>query len=145
MCEACSAAERGAHERDLLRANFQGKLVQLRGKLARLRGNFARLRGKSGRRWKYPRLGDPERQKHQPVSAFDAKWLGGLTVQLVTTIREEIGVVGFWKNAHAQEVARSAIFTFLDDHEIVPFDRADAVADRLLELAKANHAKLMKS
>jgi type I restriction enzyme R subunit len=86
-----------------------------------------------------------ERLKHHPVTASDATWLAGLTVQLVATIRAEIGVVGFWKNAHAQEVLRGAVFTFLDDHEIVPFDSADAVADRLLELAKANHAKLVKS
>jgi type I restriction enzyme R subunit len=85
-----------------------------------------------------------ERQKSHPVSASDSEWLAGLTVQLVASIRTEIGVVGFWKNAVAQEVLRSAIFTFLDDHEIVPFDSADAVADRLLELAKANQAKLVK-
>ncbi|MGB8931725.1 MAG: type I restriction endonuclease subunit R [Anaeromyxobacteraceae bacterium] len=86
-----------------------------------------------------------ERQKHQPVSASDAKALAGLTVELVGTIRTEIGVVGFLKNPHAQEVLRGAIFTFLDDHEIVPFESADAVADQLLELAKANHARLVKA
>jgi len=66
-------------------------------------------------------------------------------VQLVDAIRVEVGVVGFWKNAHAQEVLRGVVFTFLDDHEIVPFDSADAMADRLLELAKANHARLVKA
>jgi type I restriction enzyme R subunit len=86
-----------------------------------------------------------ERQKNQPVSPSDARWLAGLTAQLVASVRAEIGVVGFWKNAHAQEVLRGAIFTFLDDHEIVPFGRADAVADRLIELAKANQAKLAKA
>jgi type I restriction enzyme R subunit len=86
-----------------------------------------------------------ERQKHQAVGGSDAKWLTGLTAQLVATIRGEIGVVGFWKNAHAQDVLRSAVFTFLDDNEIVPFDSADAVADRLLELAKANHPRLVKA
>jgi len=86
-----------------------------------------------------------ERQKEQPVTPSDAKWLTGLTIQLVSTIRAEVSVVGFWKNVHAQEVLRGAVFTFLDDHEIVPFDRADAVADRLLELAKANQAKLVKA
>jgi hypothetical protein len=85
-----------------------------------------------------------ERQKHQPVPASDARWLAELTVRLVDTIRGEIDVVGFWKNTHAQGVLRSAVFTFLDDHEIVPFDSADAVADRLLELAKAKHARLVK-
>jgi type I restriction enzyme, R subunit len=86
-----------------------------------------------------------ERQKHQPVSASDAKALARLTAELVASIRSEVSVVGFLKNMHAQTVLRGAIFTFLDDHEIVPFDSADAVADRLLELAKANHAKLVRA
>ena len=47
--------------------------------------------------------------------------------------------------SESELVLRGAVFTFLDDHEIVPFDRADAVADRLLELAKATHAKLVKA
>jgi hypothetical protein len=51
-------------------------------------------------------------------------------------------VVGFWSNLHAQEVLRSEIFTFLDDYEIVEFDRADAVAGRIMELAKANQHNL---
>lgn len=36
------------------------------------------------------------------------------------------------------------IFRFLDESEIVDFDRADAVADRLMELAKANDHKLTR-
>ena len=35
------------------------------------------------------------------------------------------------------------IFVFLDDNEIVHFDHADAVADRLMDLAKANQQKLV--
>lgn len=85
-----------------------------------------------------------ERQKHQPVAVADQKWLAERAVQLVGTMRHEIAVVGFWKNTVAQEVLRSAVFTFLDDHEIVPFEHADAVADRLMELAKANHGKLTR-
>ena len=86
-----------------------------------------------------------EREKEKPASGADQKWLAGLTVRLVETIRNEVRIVGFWKNAHAQEVLRGAIFTFLDDNEVVPFSDADAVADRLLELAKANHDRLVKS
>jgi type I restriction enzyme R subunit len=85
-----------------------------------------------------------EREKAQPVSHSDLAWLAGLTVQLVDHIQSESGVVGFWSNPHAQEVLRSQIFTFLDDYEVVEFDRADAVADRLMELAKANRHKLVK-
>ena len=70
-------------------------------------------------------------------------WLAGLTIQLVDHIRAQTSVVGFWSNPHAREVLRGEIFTFLDDYEIVPFEDADAVADRLMELAKANQQKLV--
>ena len=53
-------------------------------------------------------------------------------------------MVGFWSNPYAREVLRRQIFAFLDDYGIVSFDRADAVADRLMELAKANQQKLQK-
>ena len=33
---------------------------------------------------------------------------------------------------------------FFDENDVVDFDRADAVADRLMELAKANHGKLVE-
>jgi type I restriction enzyme, R subunit len=85
-----------------------------------------------------------ERAKEGPVSDSDVTWLVGLTVQLVDRISAETAVVGFWSNAHAQEVLRGQIFTFLDDYEVVDFDRADGVADRLMELAKANRHKLVK-
>ncbi len=86
-----------------------------------------------------------EREKEGPVSASDLAWLAGLTVQLVDHVRTETSAVGFWSNSHAREVLRGQIFTFLDDYEIVSFDRADAVADRLMELAKANQHKLQKA
>lgn len=85
-----------------------------------------------------------ERQKEGPVSDADLAWLAGLTVQIVDHIQRETAVVGFWSNAHAQEVLRGQIFTFLDDYEVVDFDRADAVSNRLMELAKANRHKLVK-
>jgi hypothetical protein len=53
--------------------------------------------------------------------------------------------VGFWSNAYAQEVLRGQIFEFLDEYEIVAFDRADPVAGRVMELAKANQGKLRKA
>jgi type I restriction enzyme, R subunit len=85
-----------------------------------------------------------ERERERPVSGADLQWLAGLTVQLVDHIQNESAVVGFWSNPHAQEVLRSQIFTFLDDYEVVEFERADVVSDRLMELAKANRHKLVK-
>jgi type I restriction enzyme, R subunit len=86
-----------------------------------------------------------EREKDGPVSEADVSWLVGLTIQLVDHIRTQTSVVGFWSNPHAREVLRGEIFTFLDDYEIVPFEDADAVADRLMELAKANQEKLVRA
>jgi type I restriction enzyme, R subunit len=84
-----------------------------------------------------------EREHEGPVSDSDVAWLAGLTVQLVDHIQNETAVVGFWSNPHAQEVLRGQIFTFLDDYEVVDFDRADVLADRLMELAKANRHRLV--
>ncbi len=86
-----------------------------------------------------------EREDERPVSGSDVPWLAGLTVRLVDEICQAIGVVGFWKNPTRQEELRGQLFIFLDDNEIVDFDRADAVADRLMELAKANRHKLGRS
>lgn len=86
-----------------------------------------------------------EREKQGPVSEGDLGWLAGLTIQLVDHIQTQTSVVGFWSNAHAREVLRGEIFTFLDDYEIVPFEDADRVADRLMELAKANQHKFVNA
>ena len=85
-----------------------------------------------------------ERERERPVSDSDLAWLAGLTVQLVDHVQSESALVGFWSNPHAQEVLRGQIFTFLDDYEVVEFEQADAVADRLMELAKANRHMLVK-
>ncbi len=87
-----------------------------------------------------------EREKRSPVAAADKKWLAGLTVDMVEhIIRDAVSIVGFWKNAPRQEELRGQLFVFLDENEIVDFDSADAVADRLMELAKANHTRLERT
>ena len=40
---------------------------------------------------------------------------------------------------------RSWIFMTLDDATVVPFERLDAMADKLMELAQANHHRLVRS
>ncbi len=87
-----------------------------------------------------------ERRKQGAMTASDVKWLADLTVQMVDRIiRDEVSNVGFWKSAPRQEELRGKLFIFLDDNSIVDFDRADAVADRLMDLAKANHEKLKRT
>ncbi len=84
-----------------------------------------------------------ERAKERPVPEADLRWLAGITPQLVDLLSQAVSVVDFWKNATRQEELRGQIFEYLDGHEIVDLDRADAVADLVLELAKANHSRLV--
>lgn len=86
-----------------------------------------------------------ERAKTSPVSKKDQQWLAGLTLDMIDRlIRDEVSNVGFWKSATRQEDLRGKIFVFLDDNDVVDFDRADAVADRLMDLAKANHERIVR-
>ena len=100
---------------------------------------------------------DPETQapffdllKHEAVG--EAKLEGAaldqmcaLTVELVAHVQQEIGIVGFWAKAQARDTLRSWIFRTLDDANVVPFERLDAMADKLMELAQANHRRLVRS
>jgi type I restriction enzyme R subunit len=68
--------------------------------------------------------------------------LAAITVEIVEHIRQEIRIVDFWRNVHAQNVLRGWIVCALDDHNVIPFSRQQAVSDRIVELAKALHARL---
>ena len=65
------------------------------------------------------------------------------TVALVEQIRQAIGTVDFWRNTFAQDRLRLQITNYLDDHDLVPLDRQQPVADRLVELARALHTRLV--
>lgn len=67
-----------------------------------------------------------------------------LTVELVDHVQQEIGIIGFWSKPQARDALRSWIFMTLDDANVLPFERLDSVADKLMELAKANHARLVR-
>ncbi len=87
-----------------------------------------------------------ERARLGPVTKQDEDWLAALTVDMVDRlIREEVRNVGFWKSGPRQDELRSHLFMFLDENEIVEFDDAERVAERLLELAKANHDQLVRA
>lgn len=86
-----------------------------------------------------------ERAKLGAVTLKDRHWLAELTIEMVERlIRDAIGNAGFWKSGPRQEELHGHLFMFLDENDIVEFDDAEAVAGRLLELAKANHGKLAK-
>jgi type I restriction enzyme, R subunit len=73
-----------------------------------------------------------------------------LTIDVVTHVKAEISLVGFWHNAYAQNTLRAWVATRLaepmvDGEDLFDFTRTTPVADRLVELAKANHARLVAS
>ena len=74
----------------------------------------------------------------------DLRRLCELTVELVEHIQQELRIVGFWNRAQAQNQLRSWVVQTLDDRDILPFDRLPHVAERIVELAKVNHGKLVR-
>ncbi|WP_206171412.1 type I restriction enzyme subunit R domain-containing protein [Thiorhodococcus mannitoliphagus] len=69
--------------------------------------------------------------------------LCALTVEVVDHIQQEIAIVGFWSKPQAQDGLRSWVFQALDDADLMDFAWLDPVADRLMELARANHRRLV--
>jgi type I restriction enzyme R subunit len=82
------------------------------------------------------------------LSPAQASVLRHATVTLVAHVRSQIGVVGFWQNGYAQGVLRKWVVQHLDGqqvdgHDLFSLDRLPEVADKVVELARANHAKLV--
>ena len=69
------------------------------------------------------------------------------TEELVGLIQQEIAIPDFWKPSHIpdQEALRQHIFSRLMIKRLVPFDQASEVAQRLLDLARSNHDKLVNA
>ncbi|QOR40097.1 type I restriction endonuclease subunit R [Billgrantia diversa] len=69
------------------------------------------------------------------------------TEELVGLIQQEIAIPDFWKPSHIpdQEALRQHLFTTLMMKRLVPFDQASEVAQRLLDLARSNHDKLVNA
>ena len=69
--------------------------------------------------------------------------LAALTVEMVEHFRQEIALVDFWRSVHAQQVLRGWLVQFLDTGTDTPFARQQAVADQLVDLARALHTRLL--
>lgn len=66
-----------------------------------------------------------------------------VVLELVEHLRQEIRIIDFWRNGQAQGVLKGWVFDLLDRHDVVPFQKGRAVADRLVDLAKALHDRLV--
>ena len=63
---------------------------------------------------------------------------------MVDHIQQELRIVGFWRKAQAQDQLRAWVVQTLDAQDILPYDRLPHVAERIVELAKVNHGKLVR-
>jgi type I restriction enzyme, R subunit len=69
--------------------------------------------------------------------------LRGATRELVQIIRGHSRTVDFWRNRPAQDRLRGDLVQYLDDHEVVSFERLEAIADGIMSLARALHSRLV--
>jgi type I restriction enzyme R subunit len=66
-----------------------------------------------------------------------------VTIEIVDHLAQEVSIVDFWNRVQAREDLRRWIVRTLDDANLLPFDKIQVAADRLMELAKANHQRLV--
>lgn len=69
--------------------------------------------------------------------------LAEVTVDMVDHIEREVRTVDFWRNPAAQRQLRGWLVRYLDDWEVVPFDKLEATADKVVDLAKNRHCYLV--
>lgn len=81
-----------------------------------------------------------ERVASSDGAAADA--LTALTRALVTEVRRQIAVVGFWENSTKQDELRKAVKRSLDGSNLFTYDDLDELAVDLVALAKANRERL---
>ncbi len=85
-----------------------------------------------------------ERRKTGVASEDMTEKLCRLTVEIVEHIQQEIRIVEFWDKAQAREQLRGWLFQTLDDSDLYQYDQLEGVAERLMELARANHDRLTR-
>jgi type I restriction enzyme R subunit len=66
------------------------------------------------------------------------------TLEMVERIRQEIRIVGFWRNPHAREVLTRAVVRDLDRCGLCPGGQERDLAQRLVALAKENYESLTR-
>ncbi|AEF43144.1 type I restriction endonuclease subunit R [Hoyosella subflava] len=65
-----------------------------------------------------------------------------LAQDIVVEIERGASIVRFWHNPHAQDTLRKQLIHTLDDRDLFPFEEQEPLADKLMELAKANQSLL---
>jgi type I restriction enzyme R subunit len=63
-----------------------------------------------------------------------------LAQEIVIHVEANASMVRFWHNVHAQETLRKQLIHTIDDRDLFPFEEQAPLADKLMELAKANQS-----
>jgi len=77
--------------------------------------------------------------------AKTSRELAEATAEIVEIITGELRIPDFWKPAHMpdQERLKGRLFEELYNRDLMSIDRLDATVDKLMELARANHHRLI--
>jgi len=92
-----------------------------------------------------PFLGILSEEYGKKISDQKLKGFCEAVVEIVEHVRQEIAVVDFWRNRHAQNLLRTWIINEVDNRNLLPFEKQERLADRFMELAKALHVRLVRS
>lgn len=68
-----------------------------------------------------------------------------LTREIVAKVQRDVATVGFWSNAYRQDQLRRWIKLHLDATDLWSLPKCDELAAQLVELARANHHRLVAS
>jgi type I restriction enzyme R subunit len=81
------------------------------------------------------------------LDAVTAQKLLDATEELVAMIQQEIAIPDFWKPSHIpdQERLKGRLFEELFKRDLVPITALEATMERLLDLARSNHTKLVNA
>ncbi len=63
--------------------------------------------------------------------------------EMVSHIRQQLRTVDFWRNKSAQDRLRGWLVTYLDDRNLVAFDKLEATADQFMQQARKLHVRLV--
>jgi type I restriction enzyme R subunit len=61
---------------------------------------------------------------------------------ITAELRKHLTRVDFWRNKPAQDRLRGWVINYLDDRNLAPFERLPAIADGVLQLARALHTQI---
>jgi hypothetical protein len=77
------------------------------------------------------------------LSEEETRNLAAVTVEVLDHARSEIRAAGFWQHPAKPEVLRAWIFNFLDDHDVLDYDKIAKLADDLVAQIKSKHSVLV--